>query len=165
MRLDLSGTSLSTDPAAPSYQWFLVYWEPLGFVKEAYDKATIHTVLVSVRTLSPQSFHPSPECRFVFSVLFGEALVNCCGGVAMDWKFFPRASHVKSRCLTSLLCTCPKSGRNPDEAGRKPSMMYARKCELGFIQACDLSTHLGTGSPLQAQRSPKWDYQLQTDKS
>lgn len=48
LRLDLSGTSLSTDPAAPSYQWFLVYWEPLGFVKEAYDKATIHTVLVCV---------------------------------------------------------------------------------------------------------------------
>lgn len=107
----------------------------------------------------------SPACRFVLSVLFGKALVNCCGGVAMDWKFFPRASYVKSRCLTSLSCTCPRSGRNPDEAGSKPSMVYARKCEHGFIKACDLSTHLATGSPLQAQRSPKWDYQLQTHQS
>ena len=78
----------------------------------------------------------------------------------MDWKFFPRASYVKSRRLTCLLCTCPKSGRLPDEAGSKTSMMYARKCELGFIQACGLLMHLVTGSSLQAQRSQKWHYHL-----
>lgn len=86
LRLDLSGTSLSTEPVAPNYQWFLVYGEPLGFVKEAYGKATIHTVLVSV--LSPQSFHPFTEGRFVLSGLFGKALVDCCGGVAIDQECF-----------------------------------------------------------------------------